>query len=426
MARTTPSTRPTLTDSDRSDLARLAADMLAALRTHGGGEDGSVTRLVYTDEWLAAMAEIEGWFTDGGLSVSVDAAGTRFGRLAGAADDVVLCGSHVDSVRRGGAYDGALGVVVATCAIAWLKQACGRPARSLEVLAGCEEESSRFPGNFWGIRALLGLISPDELDRRRDAEGIPIRGAMKACGLDAGKIETAARSDIAAFIEPHIEQGPVLESGGLDIGIVDKVVGVRQLELILTGASGHAGTTPMDARRDPLIAASEIALEARATAHRTGGEAVATVGCLEVEPGGANQVPGRVRMAIDFRYADDSTLDGMQEELLTIALTAAERNSVTCASDVRLSQKPAEFDLQLRSVIQRACDGVGCGWTTMRSGAGHDAQLVANYLPAAMFFLPSRGGVSHRPDEYTAIEHIVTGIEVLISALFDLGYGYGG
>ena len=422
MARIAPRARPRLTDADRSDLARAATKMLTALRVHGGGQDGSVTRLVYTDEWQAAMAEIEGWLARAGLHLSVDAVGSRFGRLTGDAGGVVLAGSHVDSVKRGGAYDGALGVVLATCAVSWLHEACGRPARTLEVWAGCEEESSRFPGNFWGTRALLGLIAPDEVERRRDPEGVAIGDAMRACGLDPREIAGAARSDISSFLESHIEQGPVLEGGGLDIGVVDSVVGVRQLEMTLTGNTGHAGTTPMDARRDALVAASEIALGVKATALDIGGGAVATVGCVEVEPGGANQVPGRVRMSIDFRHSDDAVLDGMQDRLLTGAREAAERNSVGFSSDVRLSQTPADFDPRLRDVIQRACESVGCGWTRMRSGAGHDAQVFAKHLPAAMFFVPSRGGASHRPDEYTETRHIVTGIEVLIWTLFELGY----
>lgn len=426
MARIAHTARPRLTDADRSDLTRAAKDMLEALRVHGAGEDGSVTRLVYTDVWQAAMGEIESWFSDAGLQLSVDAVGSRFGRLPGDAGGVVLAGSHVDSVKRGGAYDGALGVVLATCALRWLHEACGRPVHTLEVLAGCEEESSRFPGDFWATRAILGLISPEELERRRDPEGISIGEAMIRCGLDSGSIATAARSDIAAFVEPHVEQGPVLETGGLDIGVVDTVVGVRQLELTLTGSTGHAGTTPMAARQDPLVAAAEIALEARALALDVGEGAVATVGCVEVDPGGANQVPGRVRMTIDFRHSQDTVLDRMQGQLIARARDTAGRSSVEMSDDVRLSQRPASFDPHLLKVVQHACESVGCGWTRMRSGAGHDAQLMANHLPAAMFFVPSRGGVSHRPDEYTDITHVVTGIEVLIWTLFELGYSRRG
>ena len=423
MARTAHTAKPRLTDADRVDLERSAADMLEALRVHGAGEGGSVTRLVYTDQWQGAMAEVEGWFSSAGLQLSVDAVGNRFGRLPGDAAGGLLSGSHVDSVKRGGAYDGALGVVLATCAVRWLHEACGRPVRTLEVLAGCEEESSRFPGDFWATRAILGLISPDEPERRRDPDGVTIRDAMRSCGLDSQEITSAARTDIAAFVEPHIEQGPILEARGFDIGVIDTVVGIRQLELSLIGKAGHAGTTPMEARQDPLLAAAEIALDARSVALDAGEGAVATVGCVEVEPGGANQVPGKVRMTIDFRHSEDSTLDEMQDRLLTGARSTADRNSVELKSDIRLSQKPADFDPRLRGVLRQACESVGCGWTNMRSGAGHDAQVMAKYMPAAMFFVPSQGGVSHRPDEFTDIKHVVTGIEVLIWTLFELGYG---
>lgn len=415
---------PRLTDADRSNLGRMADSMLMALRSHGTDEDGSVTRLAYTHEWQSAMTEVERWFDDGGLEVSVDAAGNRFGRLAGDDDGVVLSGSHLDSVRKGGAYDGALGIVLATCALTWLRRDCGRPRRSMEVFAGSEEESSRFPGNFWGIRAILGLISPEEPEYCRDANGTTIGEAMRACGLHPEKVATAARSDVVAFIEPHIEQGPVLESHGLPIGVVERVVGVRQLALTLTGNSGHAGTTPMKGRRDPLVAAAEIALEAKTTALEVGG--VATVGCFEVDPGGANQVPRRVSMTIDFRNADDAALEDMHSYLTQAAYAACERNSVHCTQDFRLNQPPAAFDPKLRAVIESVCESNGCGWMRMTSGAGHDAQVVASQLPAAMFFVPSEAGVSHQPQEYTAIDCIVTGIEVLIGTLFQLGYAYDG
>jgi allantoate deiminase len=411
-----------LDDGAKADLARTAAEMLEGLRRHGGGPDGSVTRLVYSQEWAAAMAEVEGWLSGRGLETRVDAVGTRFGRLAGVGEQVVLTGSHIDSVSGGGAYDGALGVIMATCAVGWLARALGAPRRSIEVLANCEEESSRFAGNFWGARAMLGLISPAEPDSLRDAHGVTMGEAMRRCGLDPARIPEAARSDIAAFVEPHIEQGPRLEAAHTQVGVVERVVGVRQLEFRFEGSSGHAGTIPMDQRRDALVAAAELVDLVRRTALETGDGAVATVGSLDVHPGGSNQIPGDVRMTVDFRHADEAVLDAMERQLTAGGRAAHKRHSVSFATHVRLSQPPVEFDRRLQDVMMRSCEQASCSWMRLPSGAGHDAQVIARRFPAAMLFVPSRNGHSHRPEEATDIADVVAGIEVLIGTLHQLAY----
>ena len=224
--------------------------MIEKLRRHGAVADGGVTRLVYSAEWRAAMAEVEQWLSESGLAVRADAVGSRFGRLQGESPSVVMSGSHIDSVKQGGAYDGALGVVMAGCAIRWLAGNIGRPSRTLEVFANCEEESSRFACNFWGSRAITGRIEPGETEALTDEQGEGIGAAMRACGLDPAAILSARRKDLCAYVEPHIEQGPVLVESGDEIGIVDRVVGVRVLSVTLHGVSGHAGTLPMARRHD--------------------------------------------------------------------------------------------------------------------------------------------------------------------------------
>jgi allantoate deiminase len=422
MVRTREAVLPALDEEGKRDLARMAGGMLERLRRHGGDSDGSVTRLVYTLEWEAAMAEIEGWFDDLGLDASVNSVGSRFGRLAGERREVVLAGSHVDSVAKGGAYDGALGVIMATCAVGLLDRVCGRPHRSLEVLANCEEESSRFPGNFWGARAMLGLISEDEPGRLQDARGITVADAMRERGLDPARISEARRSDIAAFVEPHIEQGPQLEASGVQVGVVDSVVGVRQLEFSFEGSSGHAGTIPMDHRRDALVAAAELVLMAKETALQIGNGAVATVGSLEAHPGGSNQIAGEVRTTVDFRHSDESVLDEMEERLRASVDVVSARNSVATSHHKRVNQAPIAFDARVRDVIERSCDDAGIRWTRLPSGAGHDAQVIARCVPAGMLFVPSKGGHSHRPDEETDIADVVAGTEVLMRTLYQLAY----
>ncbi|HEY7200770.1 MAG TPA: Zn-dependent hydrolase [Candidatus Dormibacteraeota bacterium] len=418
---------PTVLPFSAGDLRQVtdeAGRMLDRLRRHGGGPDGSVTRLVYGEAWRGAMAELEAWFASGALQVRADAAGSRYGRLAGSAagDGVVLSGSHVDSVVLGGAYDGIAGVVMAGCAIRWLAASVGRPARTLEVLANCEEESSRFASNFWGSRAIAGAIRPDEPDTLRDDGGVPIGEAMLECGLDPRRIGEARRTDLAAFVEPHIEQGPVLAQTGDVIGVVDRIVGVRGASVTLRGVSGHAGTIPMSHRRDALAGAAEVVLGAERLARELDAPTVATVGSMQVQPGGFNQVPGAARFTIDFRHPDDAVLDGLEARLRGLVDRVASERGLEARFERRLGQRGTRFDDRVRGLLEEACVECGVPWRRMPSHAGHDAQLIAGLCPTGMLFVPSQGGHSHRPDERSELDHIGAGIEVLVRTLFRLAY----
>jgi len=408
--------------ADRVAVRAMVDDLVASLRGHGASAGGGVTRLVYSQAWAAAMAEIEGWLGSAGLEVRVDAAGSRFGRLAGERPQVVMSGSHVDSVVGGGAYDGALGVAMAACAVRWLRETAGRPRLTLEVLANCEEESSRFACNFWGSRAMLGLIRPGECDLLRDADGVTIGEAMSALGLVPDRIAEARRDDVCAYVEPHIEQGPLLERLGLTIGVVDRVVGVRQLRFELRGEAGHAGTIPMAARRDALTGAAELVLAGEALARDLGQPAVATVGALRVEPGGANQVPGRVDLTVDFRHVDERVLAGMEEELRRRAAALAAARGLELSVEPRLGQRAVDLDGRLCALLEASCRRAGVRWQRMPSHAGHDAQLLATRWPSAMLFLPCAGGRSHRPDERADMDDVVRGVEVLALTLHELAY----
>jgi allantoate deiminase len=415
-------TLPAFDRADKQAIGESARAMVEQIRRHGAGPDGGVTRLTYSPEWVATMAEIEQWFLDRGLEVKVDAVGSRFGRLEGANSEVVMSGSHVDSVRNGGAYDGVLGVVMSTIAVGWLGERCGHPVHALEVFANCEEESSRFPGNFWGTRAMLGLITPGETDDLRDLDGTTIGTAMRGVGLDPDRIPEAKRSDLAAFVETHVEQGTRLEAARRSLGVVERVVGVRQMGFTFAGTSGHAGTIPMQDRRDPLVAAAEFVMLVKQAAVETGEGAVATVGSVKVAPGGTNQIAEEVRLSVDFRHADDPTLDGLEQIFRESARLVSARNSVSVAEELWLSQQPIDFDENVRAAIERSCEAAGCSWMHIASGAGHDAQVIAREVPAGMLFVPSRGGHSHRPDEETEVDDIVAGTEVLIRTLHRLAY----
>jgi allantoate deiminase len=328
----------------------------------------------------------------------------------------------VDSVVHGGAYDGIAGVVMAGCAVRWLAASLGRPTRTVEVLANCEEESSRFVTNFWGSRAIVGAIAQDEPERLVDDGGVTIADAMRECGLDPVRIAGARRADLAAFVEPHIEQGPVLAQTGDVIGVVDQIVGVRGLGVSLGGVSGHAGTIPMSHRRDALAGAAEVVLGAERLARELGGAAVATVGGMHVQPGGFNQVPGTAAFTIDFRDPREAVLDRMEAELRGLVERVAAGRSLEARVERRVRQSGTHFDEAICGHLEAACRECGLPWRRMPSHAGHDAQLIAGLCPAGMLFVPSQGGHSHRPDERTEVEHIGAGIEVLVRTLFRLAY----
>jgi allantoate deiminase len=417
-----PAASASFSASDRALVQGWAGDLIERLRKHGGAADGGVTRLVYTPAWQAVMAELEDWLAAAGLQVRCDAVGSRFARLSGSSSEVVLTGSHVDSVLSGGAYDGALGVVMAACAVRWLAAQHRRPRLTLEVLANCEEESSRFPCNFWGSRAMLGLIATDEKDRLLDSKGTSIGQAMSNCGLDPDRIPEAQRHDLAAYVEAHIEQGPFLEREGLRLGVVEGIVAVNQFKVELTGVAGHAGTIPMGSRKDALAAAAECILAAERVATELGPPAVSTVGWIEVKPGGFNQVPGQARFSVDFRHSEPALLQALEAGLRSSIEEASRTRGVGVSIEKPLSQQPITMDEKLKSILDEACDQAGASHRRIPSAAGHDAQLLARRCPAAMLFLPSRGGVSHRPDEHTDIDDIGAGIEVLTRTLMRVAY----
>ncbi len=411
--------------SDREQLGAEAGRLIERLRRHGACPDRGVTRLVYSPEWQSAMADVEQWFSESGLTVRADAVGSRFGRLAGERDSVVLSGSHIDSVRNGGAFDGVLGIVMAGCAARWLASSLGRPRRTLEVFANCEEESSRFACNFWGSRAIAGRIEAGETERLVDEEGRTIGDAMRACDLDPTTIPLARRSDLAAYVEPHIEQGPVLVESGVEIGVVDRVVGIRVLSVTVQGVAGHAGTIPMAQRHDALAGVGEIMVGVERLAQQTGAPAVATVGTLMVRPGGFNQVPGEADFTVDFRHPDDESLDGFDHELRQLIRDVSGRRGLGIQFGQIVNQAGIRFDSDICRAIETSCEEARVRWRRMPSHAGHDAQLIGTLCPAAMLFVPSEGGHSHRPDERTELEDIGSGIEVLVRTLFRLAYQNG-
>jgi allantoate deiminase len=360
---------------------------------------------------------------EAGLLVRRDAVGNIWGRVEGSRGGrVIVTGSHIDTVRGGGALDGALGVVAAIEAVGSLVSELGRPARILEAVAICEEEGSRFNTNFWGARAIADRIEPDEATRVRDAEGITLADAMRIVGLDPAAIPQAVRRDIDTFVELHIEQGPILEEEGPRLGVVRTIVGTAHLEVVVRGQPDHAGATAMDRRRDALIGAAAMTLAIAEVAREMGPPAVATVGTISVEPAQVNVVPGLARFTIDARHSDNAQRTQLVAEITKVCKVAGRERELSVDVRTLRDRPPVQMNERATDVARRAC--VACGVTPreMTSGAGHDAQVLSAASHAAMIFVPSIGGRSHCPEEATAAEDVILGTRALAAALRELAY----
>ena len=394
------------------------------LAKHGAYGETGVWRPVYSPAWVAAQDQVAAWCEEAGLRVWRDAVGSVWGRLESAnRGKAIASGSHVDSQRPGGRYDGALGVVAALTAVRTLNEQFGTPKRPLEVVSFCEEEASRFPTtNFWGSRAVTGGIAPGEPDTIRAFEGETIAAAMREVGLDPARIPEAARDDIETFIELHIEQGPLLEQAGLPVGIVNAITGVRHYYLDVVGRTDHAGAVPMDLRRDPMAAAVEIAFRAMEKALATGRPAVTTVGRMLVEPNYPVMVPEKVMFTVWTGHPDPAGLASLFAHHEALFRELGARRNVDIAWRVGVDKPPCPCDPELVRLLEELSDALGLQAPTMHSGAAHDSQVMAKRCKVAMIFVQSKGGRSHTPEEFTSIEHAVAGIELLAAALHRLAY----
>jgi allantoate deiminase len=379
------------------------------------GEGGGLWRAPFTPAEGQAVTQVRAWMEAGGLLTRRDPAGNLFGRRPGGDPlaPAVLVGSHLDTVRGGGAYDGALGVLAAMEAIRGLPEL----RAPVEVVAFTNEEGNRYPGLF-GSRAFAGEVPAAELDVR-DADGVALRDAMTGAGLDPAALPECVppAGRYAAFLELHIEQGPVLERAALPVGIVTDIVGLRQASVHLRGRPDHAGTTPMAERADALRAAAIALADAGAAAERLGPPAVLTCGRIAVSPGSPNVVPGEVTLTLDMRDADSARLGLLAGSAREAFATAAERCGVALEWEARVGLPPTPMAAHLCGILEDAAAALGLASRRMVSGAGHDAMVVARVMPAAMVFVPCRGGRSHAPEEYASPEACANGAAVLREAI---------
>ena len=380
----------------------------------GAEPEGGAYRPLYGPAWAAAVDLVQQWMNDAGLETRRDAVGNLWGRAAGRETGTsIVTGSHIDTVRRGGRLDGALGIVAGLTAVAALLKDKGQPRRTLEVVAICEEEGSRFATNFWGSRAITGAIDKVDAD---------IAAAMRERGLDPARIASAARDDIDTFVELHIEQGAVLESSKAPLAVVSAIVGTAQLEGTVSGRPGHAGTTPMELRHDALAGAAAMIQAVESIARSLGRPAVATVGKVRAEPDQINVIPGRVVFTVDLRHSDLGARRALEERVRSLCGTIAAERSLGLEIRMLQERPPVPMHAEVRALLWRAAKSAGVNAIEIVSGAGHDAQILGARCKVGMLFVPSIGGRSHCPEEATKPEDVELGTRVLGRALEVLAY----
>jgi N-carbamoyl-L-amino-acid hydrolase len=398
-------------DGPGVDATRVIADLRELDRRTGGPEGGQ--RLCWGEEWRAAREFLRELLGEIGVEQERDEAGNLWARLDGESDSALAVGSHLDSVPGGGWLDGALGVMTGLGVLRAWAHSGRRPPGSLVVVDWADEEGARFGRSLFGSSAFSGTLEPDELRDLRDAESRAVADVLADNGIDLDRVlECGVRAEsIAGYLELHIEQGPVMEAEGVSVAAVRGCAGVERHRLRFEGQASHAGTTPMDQRRDAGLAAAEAALRIEGIAERAHG--VATTGALSLRPGIATAVAGEAELMVDLRNSDPRSLTTMLDEALALAELEAERRRCKLETELVWRIEPIAFDERLVALAQEVVADAGGRAEPMTSGALHDAAEVARVLPAAMVFVPSVGGISHAKEEDTSETDLATGIEAL-------------
>jgi len=400
--------------------ARLKGE-LEALATISEVEPPAITRVVYSDADRRARKWFRGLCEAAGLATRSDAIGNVFVRWEGTEPTLAAIGtgSHIDAIPYAGAYDGTVGVLGGLEAIRALKESGHRPRRSIELLLFTAEEPTRFGIGCFGSRLLAGALDAGADDRLKDAEGETLRQLRTGAGF-SGSIESVRLNPdyYAGFVELHIEQGPLLEREGIPIGVVTNIAAPSGLRITFEGEGGHAGALLMPDRRDAFCAAAEIVLAVERAAKGTGViDTCGTVGKCAIHPGAVNSVPSHVVMEVDVRDTDAARRDRVLNEIREACRETATRRGVGITIEQVNADAPAESSPAIVAVIEAASQQLGLASKRMVSRAYHDSLFMARLAPMGMIFIPCRGGVSHRPDEYASPEAIADGVRVLALTL---------
>lgn len=397
-------------------------ERLNRLGEKGALSGGGCCRLALSDEDRQGRDLVVGWMRELGLKVSIDGIGNVMGLRPGSEDGPpVMVGSHIDTVRTGGLYDGCLGVLGGLEVVETLNETGITTKRPLAVTFFTNEEGARFAPDMMGSAVHQGFLDLDKALGLTSIEGDRVGDALEQIGY-RGDAETG-QLRAHCYIELHIEQGPVLDAAGITIGVVEKVQGISWSELTIEGVSNHAGTTPMALRCDAGVVASRVAVEAREMAERMGGDQVATVGVIELEPNQVNVIPRRAVMTVDLRNTDERLLQDAESHLFSFAESAAQEEGAALEKRTLARFEPVLFDQQMVDTVERNAKQLGYSTRRLPSGAGHDAQMVAPNCPTAMIFVPSKDGISHNIEEFTTPEDIEAGANVLLHVVLEKAGG---
>jgi allantoate deiminase len=407
-----------MTNATDFPLGHRVMAMIEELAQHTD-EPGRLTRLYLSDAHRRAADATLRLMQEAGLNARIDALGSVIGRVEGADPEApaLLIGSHIDSVVDAGRYDGNLGVVLGIVVVEALKQQGIAPACPIEIVAFGDEENVRFPTNLSTSQALAGRFNPAWLDGR-DQDGVSFRDALIRFGGDPGGAAALARDPARyrGYLEVHIEQGPLLEAKRLPVGIVSAINGITRARASVIGEAGHAGTVPMNMRRDALAAVAEmIGIVERAGSTRT--DTVATVGAAQVQPGAINVIPARVDFTLDARSPDDAVRLAMVQDIVTECQAAAQRRNVSFTIEPFMESPATPMDKDLIARLEEAVRSLGIEPLHLSSGAGHDAVAMANLCPSAMLFVRCKDGISHNPAESITTEDVDVAARVLIDAV---------
>ena len=387
---------------------------------HETGKMGSLHwRATYTEEDQKALKLLEQWMREKDLEVFYDDIGNLFGKIEGEQDRIVLTGSHRDTVKNGGKYDGALGIICAIAAAGSLYAELGKPKKNVEVVAFGEEEGSRFLSGYLGSRYLVGQLSDDIL-QERDANGITLTEAIRHAGFSGKRAQKSPQmQEVERFIELHIEQGGVLEQSGEQVGLVTSIVGLLIGKITIEGHQNHAGTTPMHLRKDPVTRAAQFITEMNQWAMTYGEAVTCTFGEIQVFPNKSNVIAGSVSLSFDIRSTSPAIL---QEAQTRIKNLQQQEDGFRYTLEFAAPDDPAQMDEDGLKLLEETAKSLHLSYRKMHSGAGHDAEMLAQKIKTNMIFVPSVGGISHSPLEYSKMDDIGHGYLLLKAFLREIAW----
>ena len=395
---------------------------IQTLSGFGANPQGGVSRVAFSKADIEGREYIKDLMEQAGLEVRLDTAGNIIGKREGSDPDlpVIMFGSHIDSVPGGGNYDGDVGVIGAIEVAQLLHENGVKTRHPLEVVSFTDEE-----GGLVGSRAMTTGLGPGALSVVSHS-GMSIAEGIRVVGGDPDRLELALRGpdEFAAFIELHIEQGAFLHEEGIEIGVVEGIVGIRWWDVVIEGIANHAGTTPMNRRQDAMLSAAQLTLAINRVATSLEGRQVATVGRIRAEPGAPNVIPGRVVMSLEIRDLDAGKMQQVFDAIMIEAGSIAEaRQTPIRFEELDVASPPAPTDLRMRKIIAQSAEDLGLSFRLMPSGAGHDAQDMTHVAPTGMIFVPSVGGISHSPKEFTSSEDMANGAGVLLRTVLAIDGG---